>query len=757
MSKNNLEKSGNNSINDRLSNLEKILIIAAQTKGNYQRFLEAGIIEPLSEKYPIKLSKNWSSAFLNLSPLNKSTVRQSPGLFLANVDDIVYRGATSGSRGQSFIYFAGKQWDEVRVQSRQKFLDWWGINDNIPIINVASRLLPLRSVDLSIIGLPTPDFCQLLLQQLAEKPAVIRGYPSRLCEVATSLLSKKIPPVFAIICTGECLFKFQQTLLENVFGAPVISEYGCQETGIYGVTCPEAEQLHLDTNRCLYEIINGQLVTTDLFNLTMPLVRYQCGDILNLNFDTCPCGRLGLTAQILGRIEDKIQTRLGVKYPGEISIPTLEGIANYRILRKTDKQVDIWLHPTHPQQPLSLEPLVNWTSTTFGEVTAQVFLDETREMREEAEIECDDAAWIHQITCEGLTNWLKQPMLPKGAARRTAQLLKALLNPAVITNSSLPKSTLTLLYDVVDSPLAEDAQIEEIKGRVLLFSCCFLSDAAATQAVYNRAVERLQKVAANVGQNDPATAIDLLIPVLLLPEKKANRLWQENIRNNQCSLDVLNVHHLLYAFELTMLRSLDARDKPRFVRSLKPMLSVLIGDLSFFAPRFGIWLLALWFEMMRGIAVPKAYLPDAPTHDDFLMKWLSLRQSLIRGGQDVQTALSALQESAKTPQEQARFYLERGYAMLMTGQSLEPYEWLEIIENFAGFLSVGFPEEEADGIPWNPILRALVKPLQMKGENALAYRCLVASSPPSSRLSAFDRLAFQVNNKQSVIVDLTVK
>ncbi len=757
MSRINLKKSSNDAINDFVFGLEKILAVAAQAKGNYESFLEAGLIKPSSEKRPIKLSKNWHNAFLNLSPLSKSTVRQNPGLFLANVDDIVYRGATSGSRGKSFIYFAGKQWNEVRVQSRRNFLAWWRIYDNTPIINVASRLLPLSSADISIIGFPTPDFCQLLLEQLAEKPAVIRGYPSRLCEVAAYLLSKNIPPVVAIICTGECLFEFQKTLLEKVFSAPVISEYGCQETGISGITCPEAGQLHLDTNRCLYEIIDGQLVTTDLFNFTMPLVRYQCGDILKLNFDTCSCGRRGPTAQILGRIEDQIHTRSGVKYPGEISLPPIDGILDYRIQRKTDKQLDIWLQPTDSQQPLSLEPLVNWTTRTFGEVRAQVFLDETTEIREEAETDCDDAAWIHQITCEGLTNWLKQPMLPKGAARQTAQLLKALLNPAVITNSRLPKSTLALLYDLLDSPLGEEPQIEQIKGRVLLFSCCFLSDTGATQAIYTRAVERLKKVAVQIGQNEPASAIELLIPVLLLPGKKANTLWQESIRDNQCPLDALNVHHLLYAFESTVLRSLDARHKPLFVRSLKPMLSVLIGDLSFFAPRFGIWLLALWFEMMRGIIVPQEYSPDAPTHNDFLMKWLFLRQSLIRGGQDIRAALSALQESAKTPQEQARFHLERGYAMLMTGQPLDPYEWFEIIGAFAGVLSTGFPEEEADGVPWTPILRALVKPLQMNGENVLAYRCLVASSPPSSRLSAFERLAFQVNDKQSVISDLTLE
>ena len=264
-----------NAIDDSIVRLKEVLEAAAIAPGNRQRFLAAGLILDTTSNTKTRLSADWQNAFLRLRPIDKHTIRSNPGLFLANVDDVVYRGTTSGSRGKFFVYFAGNQWNQMRFVARRRSLAWWGIDDNTPIINVASRMQPVRSVDMAIAG--TPDQVIQFLLTLSQRPFVIRGYPSRLCEIAS--LQQELPPALAVICTGECLFDYQRTLLEKVWQAPVINEYGCQETGISGLTCPEVGRLHLDCDRCLYEIIDGQLVTTDLYNQVMPLVRYKCGDV----------------------------------------------------------------------------------------------------------------------------------------------------------------------------------------------------------------------------------------------------------------------------------------------------------------------------------------------------------------------------------------------------------------------------------------------------------------------------------------------
>lgn len=170
--------------------LQRIIQAAATAPGNRDRFSQCNLAPS---------SKNWYDAFLQLQPIDKQTIRQNPGLFLAQADDIVYRGSTSGSRGQSYVYFANAAWNQARIAARRRSLAWWGIDDDTPIINVASRLLPVRKADMAIAGNVDRDFLRQLISLLKQRPVVIRGYPSRLCEVASYLNQIQ---ALAVICTS---------------------------------------------------------------------------------------------------------------------------------------------------------------------------------------------------------------------------------------------------------------------------------------------------------------------------------------------------------------------------------------------------------------------------------------------------------------------------------------------------------------------------------------------------------------------------
>ncbi len=616
---------------DKIINLQWAIAFAATAPGNRDRFIQCKLVPN---------NQNWHDAFLQLQPIDKQTIRQNPGLFLAQADDIVYRGSTSGSRGQSYVYFANAEWNQARIASRRRSLAWWGIDDDTPIINVASRLLPVRKVDMAVFGKIDRDFLRQLITLLKKRPVVIRGYPSRLCEVASYLNPIQ---ALAVICTGECLFDYQKALLEQVFQAPVINEYGCQETGISGLTCPERGQLHLDSDRCLYEIIDGQLVTTDLYNYVMPLVRYKSGDILH--FDSCSCGHEGLTATIKGRIEDRIRTKDGVKYPGEIIMPPLEGILSYQVIREANS-IDIKIQASSDE--ISLKPLQNWTQSIFGEVSAQVFLDDTPLLDSIPKLSYNDAEWIKSITQQPWSKWLNQPVEFTGMGSKAAQLLQQLVEPKVLVNTGIAPTTQAMLEEVLASPTCKDPSVEKMIARVLLFACSFITNEKAIASIYNRAIGCVN-------------ALDLLIPTLCLPKTSTF-----NYSIDECQLDNFHIHHLLYSFESAVSKGIS---QP-IARRLNPILALLIGDLNFFTPRFSPLLIAHWFELIYGQVFPYTF---TDSKDEFLTAWLAWRKAMISGNQG---NLSALQKVAKTPQEEARVYLEKGYSLLIAGKELDPDEWL---------------------------------------------------------------------------------
>ena len=248
----------------------------------------------------------WAT-FQKIPLVNKQELRNNTHQFLAQVDDIVYRGVTSGTTAEALIYFRDSIWNQKRREGIKKFLSWWKIDDKLPILNLNSRLFPLRENDSSLIGI-VDNFFIKCLEISTEKPVVFRGFPSRLCEVAL-LASHQInlSNIKGIICTGEPLFPHQKQLLENTFLAPVINEYGSQECGIYGFSCPLCGEIHIDEERCLIEVQKQVLIVTDLYSNVMPLIRYCNSDLVDINHNSnCPNSKT--TFKILGRIEHNLSS-----------------------------------------------------------------------------------------------------------------------------------------------------------------------------------------------------------------------------------------------------------------------------------------------------------------------------------------------------------------------------------------------------------------------------------------------------------------
>jgi len=144
---------------------------------------------------------------------------------------------------------------------------------------------------------------------------IIAGPPSLLSIIAAhrSSISHKID---TIISYAEVLGDKTKTDLEHAFDAPVIQIYQGAE-GFIGSTC-RSGRLHLNEDTILVELEDigdtiGQarnVVVTDLYRMTQPVIRYSLNDVLEISYRPCKCGScFRVIEHIHGRADDIFHLR----------------------------------------------------------------------------------------------------------------------------------------------------------------------------------------------------------------------------------------------------------------------------------------------------------------------------------------------------------------------------------------------------------------------------------------------------------------
>jgi phenylacetate-coenzyme A ligase PaaK-like adenylate-forming protein len=85
----------------------------------------------------------------------------------------------------------------------------------------------------------------------------------------------------AIIATGEMVTKPDMQFLSTAFGgAASLSMYACTEHMLLGISNPGGDSMSLLDDNLIFEFHEDHSVITNLFNFTMPLIRYRMSDIL---------------------------------------------------------------------------------------------------------------------------------------------------------------------------------------------------------------------------------------------------------------------------------------------------------------------------------------------------------------------------------------------------------------------------------------------------------------------------------------------
>jgi phenylacetate-CoA ligase len=242
------------------------------------------------------------------------------------------RNQTGGSTGSPLQFWVDKERFDSRRASTDRHNAWaslypgdwcavlWGSRLDtggaiIPEITWRQRFLD-RSLILNTSLVSSDDLNHYIELLRRYRPRHLKAYAQ-----SAEMFARHCREVAAddirfdsIITTAEVLLPEARELIEEVFHGKVFDRYGCREVSIIASECRYHTGLHVNADGLFVEIDPipgissgpGNILVTDLYNRSMPLIRYQIGDLARWETSgPCPCGRnLPRIAGIEGRITD---------------------------------------------------------------------------------------------------------------------------------------------------------------------------------------------------------------------------------------------------------------------------------------------------------------------------------------------------------------------------------------------------------------------------------------------------------------------
>lgn len=270
-------------------NLKRLLGHATRTTPFYEKYADRQYLEqfPVIDKNIILRNyEDFKSVKYKGSKLYKVSSSGSTGVPFGifqdknkkdrNTADVIYfSGLAGGILGDRFVII--KLWDSKNKKgSLTTFLQ------NIHAHNVMEN---------------SPSEISRFISDLERDPSPknILGYPSfyeELCNYLDGMeKAPQIKRVNTVISFAESLKDSERNRMGKYFDAPVIERYSNQENGILAQQARDASNTYmLNWASYYFEILKmesdqhvekgelGRIVVTDLFNFSMPMIRYDTGD-----------------------------------------------------------------------------------------------------------------------------------------------------------------------------------------------------------------------------------------------------------------------------------------------------------------------------------------------------------------------------------------------------------------------------------------------------------------------------------------------
>jgi phenylacetate-CoA ligase len=246
--------------------------------------------------YPLLDKSDLPALAASLGPLAGAVRRRSAGTAGLPVEVFTSREAHASSIAARLNCY---RWYGLQPGARE--VRFWGRSLTAPGLSAQLRNLLLNRQLVETRDLEPPRIERTLEKIAASGAGYAYGYASLIARFAAHVEStgrhEGALGLRLAVVTAEMSGAAERRWIAERLGCPVADEYGCSEVDIITFQCPEGGR-HVIADNILLEQLPareaggaGELVVTDLNNLTMPLIRYRLGDLGRLATGVCACGR----------------------------------------------------------------------------------------------------------------------------------------------------------------------------------------------------------------------------------------------------------------------------------------------------------------------------------------------------------------------------------------------------------------------------------------------------------------------------------
>lgn len=337
--------------------LRYIINIAYRNVPFYNHYFKSNNIDPYDINNINDLQK--------LPIVNKKLIKKNYQYFY-NINEKYKEYRTSGTTGEPFSYRTNYEALSVNQAIALRSWSWGGyrigdktlkiggalVNQSQYNLNLRDLFMRYRVLPTNYINNNTISMCINFIKKF--KPEYIHGFPSAIFIIAKYLLNNNvnITNIKGIMTSSEKLFDRHREIIKEAFKCDIIDVCGTSDGGEHFSECSMHSGYHIGLEDSIHEFIDenysvvkektSRVVVTDLWNTSMPFIRYETGDMAIIKENSCSCGRnLPLISNVQGRVSDLVELNDGSYLPGlslgDIfeSEPLVQKVIDYQIIQET--------------------------------------------------------------------------------------------------------------------------------------------------------------------------------------------------------------------------------------------------------------------------------------------------------------------------------------------------------------------------------------------------------------------------------------